>query len=393
MPNIKDSFNDITNSTVTINNYNNHLSSFGHALYYPYIHLTNKDWLKHAFLFWDKISRIVPISFETQDSEDVLQLRKETNFIQDYHPDKQVIQETFYEFTNIIDEYLKYKDIFKENLNHRNFYDSAHKYKYLFEETDYQMIENSGYIHIEKMEPRLIKKLCKLGLAISGNGESSSWIKIDNEIGSLYMTHLAKTISNEQSIPVVTDKEDFLNLNVIKKTYENSFEENLGYLLIDSIVPKNINTVPIKQLIEIRIKYDDQRMKFFDEINKLSNTLPSIDNKSVLTDALHYYNKRLNKQTKELKKIFKGNGIDSIIKPMAVSMGVSMATEYMIPTENKWLGFSTGLLYGAITSYNSIQESKIEANKHPMSYLLNIESELNKKNLFQKIKNLYQPYI
>jgi hypothetical protein len=46
--------------------------SFGHALYYPRINLTNKNWLKYAVLYWDKISRIVPPSVQAADSEDVI---------------------------------------------------------------------------------------------------------------------------------------------------------------------------------------------------------------------------------------------------------------------------------------------------------------------------------
>ena len=55
--------------------------SFGHALYYPHINLTNKNWVKHALLFWDKISRIVPYSVETEDSEDIIRIKDETDFI------------------------------------------------------------------------------------------------------------------------------------------------------------------------------------------------------------------------------------------------------------------------------------------------------------------------
>ncbi len=46
--------------------------SFGHALYYPRSNLTNRNWLKYAVLYWDKISRIVPPSVQAADSEDVI---------------------------------------------------------------------------------------------------------------------------------------------------------------------------------------------------------------------------------------------------------------------------------------------------------------------------------
>ena len=40
-----------------------------HGLYYPYFHIRDDRWLKAAALYWPKIVRIVPDSYETQDSD------------------------------------------------------------------------------------------------------------------------------------------------------------------------------------------------------------------------------------------------------------------------------------------------------------------------------------
>lgn len=42
------------------------------ALYYPYIHIRSENWLKSALLAFQKVSRIVPNSYELSD-EDVIQ--------------------------------------------------------------------------------------------------------------------------------------------------------------------------------------------------------------------------------------------------------------------------------------------------------------------------------
>lgn len=72
--------------------------SFGRALYYPYINLTNKNLLKHALLFWDKISKIVPHSVDPCDSEDIVRIRCETCFVDDCSPENNVIVRTFNDF-------------------------------------------------------------------------------------------------------------------------------------------------------------------------------------------------------------------------------------------------------------------------------------------------------
>ena len=43
----------------------------GVALYYPYIHILNRGWLKQALLYWDYVRRIVPDGFPTHDDSEI----------------------------------------------------------------------------------------------------------------------------------------------------------------------------------------------------------------------------------------------------------------------------------------------------------------------------------
>src|SRR6516165_7021826 len=38
------------------------------ALYYPYIHFRNEEWLKSAILYWPRIARMVPVRSGPRDS-------------------------------------------------------------------------------------------------------------------------------------------------------------------------------------------------------------------------------------------------------------------------------------------------------------------------------------
>ena len=60
------------------------------------------------------------------------------------------------------------------------------------------------------MDPRMKEFLFQIGVAIPGQNEWEDWIKVDNEIGLLYMTYFAKSISKNQSLPIVTDVEIFI---------------------------------------------------------------------------------------------------------------------------------------------------------------------------------------
>lgn len=41
------------------------------ALYYPFIHFKDDRWLKLSALYWDKVARIVPHDYATDDSATV----------------------------------------------------------------------------------------------------------------------------------------------------------------------------------------------------------------------------------------------------------------------------------------------------------------------------------
>ena len=57
------------------------------ALFYPYIHFQDDNWLKASALYWDKMGRIVPYSYETvRDSDTVKALANELGYIENFNP-------------------------------------------------------------------------------------------------------------------------------------------------------------------------------------------------------------------------------------------------------------------------------------------------------------------
>jgi len=365
--------------------------SFGHALYYPYINLTNKNWLKHAFLFWDKISRIVPSSVTPSDNEDVIRIRSETGFIEDYSPDKWVVSNTFKDFIRFLERFTDIIDQRKigklKDLQNRNY--SKKRYDYLLSNAFHRT--QGTYIHIEKFDRKLVELLIDLDLAVPGENQWENWVRIDNDLGFIYMTYLAKVISIEKSLPIVTDIEEFYSHASIAEqevvsNYHSNIEHKIGNLLITSFVPKDINSVPIDKLIKIKEKYSQERRAFFGTVSELCQKIPSIDNKSALTDALNQYGNLLIDQTNQLKLAFNTNKIDTINKFICISVPSSLAslTEY-IPVEYKPLGISAGIVYGLLSSVHTYKKETNQLHQNPLSYLISIQSELSGNRLYKKI--------
>ena len=369
--------------------------SFGHALYYPHINLTNKNWVKHALLFWDNISRIVPQSVEPSDGEDIIKIKYESGFIKDYRPERWDTSHAFQEFTRelrpIIESDHFFHDRFFERERHRRNYErDYHDRRRFFSE----MVQTSGtYIHVEKMEPRLKEYLFELGLAVPGQYEWEDWVKIDNEIGLLYMTYFAKSISKNKSLPIVTDVEQSFSASLyfespINSDYNNQFEYKLGNLLIETIVPKNINDVPLDKILDIRRKYDGERTAFFNEVSNLSNSIIGLDSGSALKDALNHHSKIILRETKHLEQLYNTHKIETASKFLSISLPTTIAslTEY-VPNEAKPFVMAGGLIFGLVLGANAVKKEKLELKENPKSYLLNLKSELSGGDIFNRVND------
>jgi hypothetical protein len=366
--------------------------SLGHALYYPYINLTNKNWIKHALLFWDTISRIVPYSVEPSDDEDIIKIKYESDFIKDYQPDRWDTSNAFNSFGRVIEPYLMSDRFLHDRI-------AQHGGEHLYKPHDRRTLltssvkENGTYIHIDKLDYKLKELLLEMGVAIPGKDQWEDWIKIDNEIGLLYMTYFAKSISKNKSLPIVTDIEQSFSASLyfessINSDYNSQFEYKLGNLLIETIVPKRINDIPLDILLKIRNKYDAERTAFFDDISNLTNSIPEIDNESALKDALNHHSKLILNKTKDLEKLYKVYKIETIYKFLNISLPTTIASfAEIVPNEVKPLVGVGGLLFGIFSAANSVKKEQLTLKENPKSYLLNLRSELSGGDIFNKIND------
>jgi hypothetical protein len=242
------------------------------------------------------------------------------------------------------------------------------------------------------MDTRLKEYLFDIGIAVPGKHEWEDWVKIDNEIGLLYMTYFAKSISKNKSLPIVTDIEQSFSASLyfessINSDYRSQFEYKLGHLLIESIVPKNINDVPLDKILDIRRKYDDERSAFFNEISNLSNSITEIDNQSALKDALNHHSKIITKESKNLEQLYSAHKIETINKFLSISIPTTIVSlSGLIPAAAPFI-MAGGILIGLSSAANSVKKEKLELKENPKSYLLNLKSELSGENIFGRVND------
>jgi hypothetical protein len=372
--------------------------SFGHALYYPHIDLRNKNWLKFAFLFWDKISRIVPEGVQPSDDEDIIRILNETNFIDNYSPDPWDVSVTFSSFSHILENLLHnpesyYNSEEMEMIRHTS-RRIQHRNALL---SNMRLDSNQGdfsYIHMLKMDRRLLDSLISMGFAKEGRENWEGWIKVNSILGLSYMTFLANSISHNNSLPIVTDNEtyysqsNFFKLNRGNR-HNNEFEYRLGNLLIANYIPEDINSVTFDQLIKFRKKYDDQRIEFFNQVSELCNSIPSIDNASAMKDALNHYGQLLMKRTEDLKKQYKSSKIDSVCRYVSISIPTMLLNlTDVIPIEYRPVLTGAGIVFSLFKkNINRSNMSRRELESNALSYMLHINKGLPHKEILENYNN------
>ncbi|MCP4985131.1 MAG: hypothetical protein GY928_03385 [Colwellia sp.] len=340
-------------------------SGFGHALYYPYIHIQNEKWLKTSALYYDKLSRIVPEQFVTHDNDIVKQLIEEEGFITDITPGIQV--------DDIAKDFLEFA---KEKLAHKN------NRKKIVAKIGKKIPSKSNYkIHMCKMGILLRRELPKLCLAkrLSRlSSHNSGWFHLEPVTGALYMAHLANKIAEERGLPIVTDDSAYQPLirGIQLDRYPDRTDKGhaLASLVIETAVPENIESISVNKIIEFRKIHNAERHEFYEGVRAIAKDIPRIEDHDSLQDCLNHHKKTIENAVNNLKFSFKAIGISCgtgllglSVPSWASSIAEKQSTIGVQVVSGGLICMATGvLLKEGVNYYKSRKES-------PWSYVLSLE--------------------
>ena len=340
--------------------------AYGRALYYPHIDFHNEKWIKTAALYYKGLNRIVPEGFtDFKDSDTIKKLNENDEFIKNLSPTSASVEVEidFFEFA-------------QSELT------SPKKRKKLIDNLGSKISTTKPYtIHTKKLGRLLQNNLPKIGLAVKSKGYD--WIEFEPVTGAMYMTFLANALAKEDQIPIVTDEPEFQPLirGIQLDRYRGNRDvgETLASMVIESVVPENIENIPVEKIIKIRTDYKDERRQFYNEINKLVKDLESVDKESVLIEALEEKKKDIELAVRNIKMSYAGIGVATVTTMLGLS----------IPSFASGLGFGIAVVGGVAVAAGKLTEQGINyyksKNGSPYSYVLSLKSELNTKSFAQQL--------
>ena len=402
------------------------------GLYYPFIQFRNDSWLKLAALYWDRVGRIVPPGYALRDSDTVLRLRDELGFVVNLAPSEEAIEGVGREFLELladrgpelsglygIREPGDTKPAPVSQLWPAPWSNSgwgspsapsdpqwqAPVAPSLLRRTDPLL----SYIYARgKMTRQLESALIEEGLGVPVRARGL--IGMHPQLAFVYMHALAGKMAASVMHPLTDDDFDHAAAGCAagriatalldfpaRKPRRDVDEEDLSLefamLALQSVIPKNISSLPVQKIIEIRRRHADELAAFQQATQAIIGSLPeavasaSPDVAAVYLQSL--YEKTLEPELRRLKSGLARSGVDSVFG----SMSVKVAAPELVTSGAAVLGIGAlhlnPVMMGAgaivLCLIPRIRRQRTEAGQlrahSQAAYLLRLEEELKPTSL------------
>jgi hypothetical protein len=348
------------------------------------------------------MSRIVPKEYQPDDSETVKELG---SFVETLRPDwvRPEFGNTFVEF---VQEH-------GENLCKRYGVDQRDQWP---EIPISQRPPTAGgpsgtdprlsYVFYEKMTEDLRDILLKSEIALPDHYDPR-WIGMHPRLAQVYMTALADQLAGERGLYPLTD-ETIDHLAVGGLTIErlaqtllsdvtlvqahpksNEVESAAAYVAIQTVLPKDIDRVPVDRILDFRGKYPNQRAMFqqyLTDFVKPREWLQDVQDSTVLEQRLEAeYEKVLKPKVNELRQKLQDVNIDTVTSTLAIQITVPsiiiQGAELLGVVANPVGAVLAGIALAVIPVLRDRRKAKGELKSSPIAYLLRIEKELQPRQI------------
>lgn len=230
-------------------------------IYYPNFEPPDTNWLKFAILYLDRVESIVPYSRRNLLTDDYKRILGETDLIELISPDdiqrESATKKAIEEAEKIISKphFYSTKLFNKPNLKRMWQDESTWSYQIYGEKISYdweQFCEDEG---IGRRNP--------------------FGIILPQRLAFIYMTHLAKEIAFSRNGNIITDNVDY-NLYTSQsriRTIETNQRDKFMRGVIQLNIPKNIEEIELKKLIDFRNKNRANIAAFNSQINNVESSI------------------------------------------------------------------------------------------------------------------------
>ena len=339
------------------------------ALFYPTIDITDEDWLKTAYLFWDELSTIVPESLSGRAYKNITtQFLEEEGFLTPVlvNPDSEIVKG----LVKTVKRYARTKEG-KLCLGQRT---------NSFSSNPYSDLGSEFYLHHEKL-PLEIQEL--VGSRIDEDG----WISVSDNFSSFYMTLLADEIANERAMSLLTSSPclEKLTTRFNKDSVDWSCHRNdspeIGQRMLIKMIIDGIRISPLVSFGELSAFKQHHR----DELNRFRAGYSELSDMKLPIEATidvikhivkECYQCKVLQPLEDLKASLQGSRISFVTTAASLACtGITVIDSF--PALSNPIRFAIGAgLFFSIKGINEYWERRKIMQSSSVSYLLSIDNEL-----------------
>lgn len=293
-------------------------------LYYPTINIPRSSWLKHALLYWDEVSSIVPFGY---DGSYMFELSTDIQYLIEEEQFRPIAPETLISGEHNWEKLQEFQEEFKEVVLSPYFKRFRSRYKY--KTKNYRIHQNKveqkkGRIHRNKTSEELFYFLESLGLAI--RDDNDEWLKFEHYTALLYMSLLAKylaEVDNEQT----TIGTDFI-------TYERFNFKNTGKkggfpvvsFDLNNILPTPDGSVSLEEIINFKRRRSDNLRHFKRTISDFQTKVSNAQSNAELKETAIDFQEDLINGVQDLTAVLKDAKIENTLKTFKSLINIKSPT-------------------------------------------------------------------
>ncbi|MCX4862411.1 DUF6236 family protein [Streptomyces canus] len=383
------------------------------ALYYPWRHFQLDFWVLEALLTWDRVARLRPAGLRDVDSECIRQIREETDFILDITPSPADLATVTAAFTDLVDaqgvplaewfpplgglDDARFRPPFSQNLH-----GGGVPYFDLYAGPPTPLISRElGELLVEY----------RVGVAHrarSGEHQESSWIRVPNRLGSIYLAALADVVAAGNRLALTTDDPrmhrasgaldrlpDLLRGMPLPGPAVEDPTNAYVHLALRAAVDFEGQRPSPTTLIRFRERHRDQLAVFHQHVAALGEELQAVASVEDITVAHAHleslYRSTTKPQLDELRRTLRGAGIETSTQALTLKVDVNAAAGTLLGGVAAVGGQVT--LAGAAVAVTVLPylASKFKARRDaiassPVSYLLAASRMPSGQNLAEALR-------
>lgn len=389
------------------------------ALYFPYIHIRDDNWLKAAALYWPSVRRIVPQGYPKHDSRTAETFADE-GVLRDVDPSWRMDKFAFDLASAVhrnIDEVAN-----QYGLSQARGADNHAEGRHVWEPWQETTL---AWIHFQKIPPHVVDLLVARQVAVRGrtpnheghlvlHGEPTrpeDWIGMHPALASAYMTALAGEISDQSSFEPLTDQTDLriatphhdvraaLSLllgqqaNRDRATSADGIETYV-MLALQQVMPENLDQITAEQIINCRTKLADELTNFRTHVDNMRQDLvelTQIPNELRRVEAFtEHVAQTVEQPLRKLERGMKQLKVPTIRELVVASiLGPPTANSLTDAGAAPIAGLAVGAAVVVGNAWWSSNAKKTELKQESaVGYLLDVRNQLNPKTAFERAREL-----